>query len=53
DPPSRWGLSLGKESLTKLPQRRFPSDMSLRKPFPSDMSLGKGSECRQGRRRML
>ncbi|GJX31410.1 hypothetical protein Tco_0241265 [Tanacetum coccineum] len=49
----RWGLSLGKESLTKLPQRRFPSDMSLGKTFPSDMSLGKGSECRQGRRRML
>ncbi|GJT48904.1 F-box domain containing protein, partial [Tanacetum coccineum] len=53
DGESRWGLSLGKESLTKLPQRRFPSDMSLGKPFPSDMSLGKGSECRQGRRRML
>ncbi|GKE33861.1 hypothetical protein Tco_1453183, partial [Tanacetum coccineum] len=24
DPPRRWGLSLGKESLTKLPQRVFP-----------------------------
>ncbi|GKC75814.1 RNA-directed DNA polymerase, eukaryota, reverse transcriptase zinc-binding domain protein [Tanacetum coccineum] len=42
DPPRRWGLSLGKESLTKLPQRAFPSDKSLGIPFPSDMSLGKG-----------
>ncbi|GJW08126.1 hypothetical protein Tco_1570549, partial [Tanacetum coccineum] len=52
DDESRWGLSLGKVSQTKLPQRTFPSDMSLGKTFPSDMLLGKGSECRQGRRRI-
>ncbi|GKD35828.1 adenylosuccinate lyase, partial [Tanacetum coccineum] len=44
-----WGLSLGKESLTKLPQRVFPSDMSLGIPIPSDMSLGKTPTCRQGK----
>ncbi|GJZ77853.1 reverse transcriptase domain-containing protein [Tanacetum coccineum] len=35
DPPRRWGLSLGKESLTKLSQRVFPSDMSLGYLFPA------------------
>ncbi|GJW96773.1 hypothetical protein Tco_0178581 [Tanacetum coccineum] len=49
----RWGLSLGKESLTKLPQRVFPSDMSLEKPIPSDMSLGKVPTCRQGNKLLL
>ncbi|GJS20825.1 F-box domain containing protein [Tanacetum coccineum] len=29
DPHLRWGLSLGIVSLTRFPQRRFPSDMSL------------------------
>ncbi|GKA43217.1 hypothetical protein Tco_0735941 [Tanacetum coccineum] len=41
------------QSLTKLPQRAFPSDKSLRIPFPSDMSLGKGPTIRQGKGRLL
>ncbi|GJY83286.1 hypothetical protein Tco_0496662 [Tanacetum coccineum] len=42
-----------KESLTKLPQRAFPSDLSLGIPFPSDMSLGKGPTIRQGKGRFF
>ncbi|GKF19305.1 hypothetical protein Tco_0067943, partial [Tanacetum coccineum] len=49
----RWGLSLGKESLTKLPQRVFPSDMSPGIAFPSGMSLGKAPTCRQGKGLLL
>nr|GFA51278.1 hypothetical protein [Tanacetum cinerariifolium] len=44
DPPFRRGLSPGKESLTRLPHRRFPDDLSPRKPIPSDMSPGKPPE---------
>nr|GFC59695.1 hypothetical protein [Tanacetum cinerariifolium] len=41
DPPFRRGLSLGKESLTSVPQRRFLGDKSLGKVIPSDKSPGK------------
>nr|GEZ38966.1 hypothetical protein [Tanacetum cinerariifolium] len=41
DPPFRRRLSLGKESLTSLPQRRFPDDKSPGKAIPSDKSPGK------------
>ncbi|GKG61625.1 hypothetical protein Tco_0621334, partial [Tanacetum coccineum] len=43
DPPRRWGLSLGKESLTKLPQRldTFPQ-RHVAEESP-DNSLGKGA----------
>nr|GEY37064.1 hypothetical protein [Tanacetum cinerariifolium] len=53
DPPFRQGLSPGKESLTRLPQRRFPDDLSPGKPIPSDMSPGKPPECRWGKPLML
>nr|GEX98138.1 hypothetical protein [Tanacetum cinerariifolium] len=46
----RWG-SL--ESLTRLPQRRFPGGKSPGKPIPSDMSPRKPSECRWGKPLML
>nr|GEY46727.1 putative zinc finger, CCHC-type [Tanacetum cinerariifolium] len=44
DPPFRQGLSPRKESLTRLPQRRFPGDLSTGKPIPNDMSPGKPPE---------
>nr|GEW42050.1 homeobox protein shoot meristemless-like isoform X3 [Tanacetum cinerariifolium] len=50
DPQFHWGLSLGKVSLSsipqrqvareRLPQRRFPGDLSHGMPIPSDMSPG-------------
>nr|GEX86501.1 hypothetical protein [Tanacetum cinerariifolium] len=39
----------GKESLTSLPQRRFPGDKSPEKGIPSDKSSGKAPECRWGK----
>nr|GEV01649.1 hypothetical protein [Tanacetum cinerariifolium] len=53
DPPFRRGLSAGKESVTSLPQRRFPGDKSPGKRIPSDKSLGKPPECRWGKPLML
>nr|GEX20653.1 F-box domain, leucine-rich repeat domain, L domain-like protein [Tanacetum cinerariifolium] len=53
DPPFRWGLSLGKKSLVRVPQRTFPSDNSPGKHIPSDKSLGKAGNCRWGRGLML
>nr|GEZ46540.1 protein CLT2, chloroplastic [Tanacetum cinerariifolium] len=46
DPLFRRRLSLGKESLTILPQRRFPGDKSPGKGIPSDKSPGKAPDCR-------
>nr|GEZ83485.1 DNA mismatch repair protein MutS, type 1 [Tanacetum cinerariifolium] len=44
DPPFRWRLSLGKVSLSSIPQRTFPNDKSLGKGIPAgespEMSLG-------------
>ncbi|GKG29293.1 hypothetical protein Tco_0416658, partial [Tanacetum coccineum] len=37
DPPRRWGLLLGKESLTKLPQRHVARHVAGENP---DMSPG-------------
>nr|GEY42296.1 F-box domain, leucine-rich repeat domain, L domain-like protein [Tanacetum cinerariifolium] len=53
DPPFRRRLSLGKESLTSVPQRLFPGDKSPGKPIPSDKSPGKAWICRWGRGLML
>nr|GEX55934.1 E-beta-farnesene synthase 1 [Tanacetum cinerariifolium] len=41
DPPFRRGLSLGKESLTGVPHRRFPGDKSPGKVIPGGKSPGK------------
>nr|GEW79600.1 hypothetical protein [Tanacetum cinerariifolium] len=49
DPPFHRGLSLGKESLTSVPQRTFSGDKSPGKPIPSDKSPGKAGICRWGR----
>nr|GEY64165.1 hypothetical protein [Tanacetum cinerariifolium] len=38
DPPFRRGLSLGMESLTSVPHRRFPGDKSPGKVIPNDKS---------------
>nr|GEV82776.1 protein SWEETIE isoform X1 [Tanacetum cinerariifolium] len=43
------GLSLGKESLTSVPQRTISDDKSPGKSIPSDKSPGKAGICRWGR----
>nr|GFB13294.1 hypothetical protein [Tanacetum cinerariifolium] len=49
DPPFCRGLSLGKESLTSVPQQRFPDDKSPGKVIPSDKSPGKARNCCWGK----
>nr|GEZ98738.1 ribonuclease H-like domain-containing protein [Tanacetum cinerariifolium] len=49
DPPFRWGLSLGKESLARVPQRTFLGDNLPGKHILSDKSSGKAENCRWGR----
>ncbi|GJX31250.1 F-box domain containing protein [Tanacetum coccineum] len=46
-PTCRWGFSLGKVSLTSVPQRRFPNDMSLGKGGErSRIFAGEDNECK-------
>nr|GEX40370.1 RNA-directed DNA polymerase, eukaryota [Tanacetum cinerariifolium] len=48
DPPFRWGLSLGKESLASVPQRTFPGDKSSGKAEVKEPSFVETSKftCR-------
>ncbi|GJT41207.1 hypothetical protein Tco_0941072 [Tanacetum coccineum] len=48
DPPRRWGLSLGKESLTKLPQRHVAGDN-----FPQRHVAGESPDMSPGKRAIV